>query len=132
MALVSPSMLWLFWRLRALSVPELAARLDSCAAGRPEPVRDGSRRTVRRLRLGQRLLNGFTGPVRECAVIALALRRAGVPAFLVFGCEPVPAPGADGRRVMAWVEVRGAAVAGFRPPYLYPELARYPDPAGAS
>jgi Transglutaminase-like superfamily len=128
MTLVSPRELWLLWRLRTLSVPALGERLDSYAASQPAPDRKGSRVTVKWLRIGQRLLNGFSGPVRECAVMALMLRRAGVPAFLVFGCEPVPAPGADGRHVMAWVEVHGEVIAGFRPAYLYPELVRYPAP----
>ncbi len=130
MALAWPRALWLTWRLRKLSVPDLAARLDSYRIGPPGPDGNESGVSVKWLRVGQRLITGFSGPIRECAMTALVLRQAGVPAFLVFGCEPVPAPGADGRRLMVWVQVRGEAIAGFRPPHLYPELARYPGPAG--
>ena len=77
------------------------------------------------VRVVARLGGGFAGPMREGALIAVVLRRLGLPAFLVIGHEPLPVV-AGRRRLVVWVQVGATVVTGGRSTLPYPELVRYP------
>ncbi|RLU77131.1 hypothetical protein CTZ27_38185 [Streptomyces griseocarneus] len=97
-------------RHRRAGVPELIAALESGPARAPLPGGPGGGagldevvRVSRALRVRQRMVCGFTGPLRESALLAVALRRLGYPARLVIGTDPVP--DSRPRPLGAWVEI---------------------------
>ena len=111
-------------RCRARSTEELFRQAASTPVARRTPARPAAT-SVRRVRAVQRLLCGFHNPLRENAVVTLALRAAGHPADLVVGCEPVPISGA--RRLFSWLEVAGVTEGTTLPaPAFYSELWRFP------
>lgn len=115
---------FLVLRCRAHSTEELFRLVARTPVARRTPSRTAAA-SLRRVRAVQRLLCGFHNPLRENAVVALALRAAGHPADLVVGCEPVPISG--GRRLFSWLEVRGTTEGtALAAPAFYPELWRFP------
>jgi hypothetical protein len=111
-------------RCRARSTEELFRLAGSTHATRRTPSGTAAK-SVRRIRAVQRLLCGFHNPLRENAVVALALRAVGHPADLVVGCEPVPISG--GRKLFSWLEVAGVTEGTALPAAaFYPELWRFP------
>ncbi|TDV49946.1 hypothetical protein [Actinophytocola oryzae] len=111
-------------RCRTRSTEELFGQAAATPVARRTPAQPAAT-SVRRARAVQRLLCGFHNPLRENAVVALALRATGHPADLVVGCEPVPISG--GRRLFSWLEVAGRTEGTTLPaPAFYPELWRFP------
>jgi hypothetical protein len=111
-------------RFRSHSTEELFRQVARTDVSRKRRGR-GDTPPLRRVRAVQRLLCGFSNPLRENAMAALALRPAGYPVDLVVGCEPVPISG--GRRLIAWLEVEGKTEGTTLPARIfYPELWRFP------
>lgn len=115
---------WIVWRLRRVDVSGLVGLVDRVATPSGDQHPPGAA-PVGSIRLAGRLFAGFRHPLWESALLAAVLRRRGFPADLVIGYEPVP--GAEGRRLVPWVEMDGAPVDRVAPPAAYcPELIRYP------